>query len=145
MTISEKGKNLIKGFESCLLAPYKDVGGYLTIGWGHLVRMNEFFGEITQEEADKIFNTDIELYVRDVNRLLKTKVNQDQFDALVSLCYNIGAGNLKKSLVIKEVNANRLNSDDLKESWLSHNKCKGKVVQGLANRRRKELHLFLGE
>lgn len=66
-------------------------------------------------------------------------LTQNQFDAIVSLIYNIGVGNFRKSNLLKNLKAgNKVIADN----FLSWNKAGGKVIQGLINRRQKEWQLF---
>lgn len=141
MNISEKGLNAIKKFEGCRLTAYQDVKGVWTIGYGHTGDV--YYGEtITQAEADSLFRQDIQKFVNGVNSLLgSTKVNQNQFDALVSFAYNCGLSALKNSTLLKKVKANPNDETIFKEfnKWVYSG---GKFVQGLANRRLAESELY---
>ena len=79
--------------------------------------------------ADKIFPS------------IKVKVSQNQFDAMVSLAYNIGVGAFSKSTLLKKVNAGDLAGAG--EEFLRWNKASGKEVSGLTKRREREKQLFL--
>ena len=79
--------------------------------------------------ADKIFPS------------IKVKVTQSQFDAMVSLAYNIGAGAFLKSTLLKKVNAGDFAGAG--EQFLRWNKAGGKEVLGLTKRREREKQLFL--
>lgn len=101
MKTSQLGIKLIKKFESCRLTSYQCSAGVWTIGWGHTRGVKQ--GDTcTQEQADKWLQEDLIEFERIVSIWFK-KVNQNQFDALVSLCYNIGPGNLKKSAIYAAV------------------------------------------
>ena len=94
MKTSEKGLTLIKSFETCSLVAYPDPGTGsepFTIGWGHTgdVKPGD---KITQAEADRLLKKDIETAEKAVSKLVKVPLTQNQFDALVSLTFNIGAG-----------------------------------------------------
>lgn len=145
MELGNNGWKLIQRFEGCKLDSYQDVVGIWTIGWG-----STFYADgtpvkegetITQDEADKLFKLTLVSYVKCVTKALKTKVSQNQFDAMVSLCYNIGCGNFKKSSVLSKTNANP-NDATITNSFLLWNKASGKVVKGLTNRRTAEAELF---
>ena len=136
MKISDNGLNLIKKFESCKLKAYKCVSTekYYTIGWGHYgvdVKANMV---ITQEQADSMLVSDIKKFEKYVNAT-GLKLNQNQFDALVSFTYNCGNGNLKKLI------ANRT-LPEISEALLLYNKSGGKVLAGLTRRRKTEKMLF---
>jgi lysozyme len=68
-------------------------------------------------------------------------INQNQFDALVSFCYNVGPGNLKSSTLLKKVNANP-NDPTIRTEFLKWNKGGGKVLAGLTRRRTAEANLY---
>lgn len=145
-TISEVGLKLIKSFEGCRLTAYDDLQpkvvltpttkiiGTLTIGWGHTG--NVTIGQtITQEQADKMLLTDLERYIAPVNKLPRSEIlNQNQFDALVSFCYNCGAGNLQKLW--------NNPFSEIPNKMLLYNKSKGIELAGLVRRRQAEKELF---
>ena len=135
MKTSQRGIDLIKSFEGCRLQAYRDIGGTLTIGYGHT--LNVYEGQtITQEEADKMLEYDLIKYENKVSKYYSTYYfNQNQFDALVSFCYNIGN-------IDELTNHGLLSISEVPRVMALYNKCKGKTVQGLVNRRNKEIELF---
>lgn len=143
MDISKNGVNFIANYEGLRLKAYKAVPTekYYTIGYGHYgadVKQNM---TITKEKALSMFHNDLKGYVQAVNDAVKVPLNQNQFDALVSLCYNIGKNGLKTSSLVA-----RLNKKDYTgaaNEFLLWNKSGGKVYQGLINRRTAERTLFL--
>ncbi|MFD2442947.1 glycoside hydrolase family protein [Bacillus sp. CGMCC 1.16607] len=136
MNLSSAGKNLIKRFEGCRLTAYKAVPTELhwTIGWGHYGPEIRKGQTITQAEADALFDKDVQRYVDAVNRI-GFNFNQNQFDALVSFCYNCGPGNLLKLCLGKSIT--KISND-----ILLYNKSGGKVLAGLVKRRTAERELF---
>lgn len=76
-----------------------------------------------------------------MNELVKVKLNQNQFDALVSFTYNLGPESLKKSTLIKLNNQNQMN--DAVEEFTKWVKANGKTLPGLVRRRQAERNLFL--
>ena len=111
MTISQKGIDLIKGFEGCVLHAYLDIASVPTIGWGStryefggIVKMTD--PPITQEHADELFWITLQGFSKEVDAMVTDRVNQNNFDALVSLAYNIGSPSFKTSTVRRLVNAN---------------------------------------
>lgn len=135
MVLSENGFNFIKSHEGCRLQAYRDVGGTLTIGWGHTSGVTDGM-VITQEQADDMFKNDLQVYVDRVNAYADIyNLNQNQFDALVSFCYNIG--NIKGL-----TNNGTLNRDLIPERMKAYCTCKGVVVPGLVNRRNDEVNLW---
>jgi len=105
MKISEEGlSELIKSFESIRLTPYLCPKGKLTIGYGHVILPNENFTEITQKEAVDLLRKDVSIAEECVNSFIKAPLMQYQFDALVSLCFNIGCNAFKKSTLARKLN-----------------------------------------
>lgn len=110
MNLSDKGRKLLENREGCRLSVYHDVRGLATIGVGHLIKPGEHFTTLTPQQADDLFKQDIQLFVNNVNNVVTVPLTQDQFDALVSLSYNIGIAGLDHSSVLRAVNANLMDS-----------------------------------
>ena len=137
MNISDNGKNLIKSYEGCRLTAYKAVPTekYWTIGWGHYGSDIKQGQTITQAQADELFNKDIERYVNAVrNCNLGFTPNQNQFDALCSFCYNLGTGIMNDFI--------GLSANEVANQMLLYVNSGGVRLQGLVNRRNKEVVLF---
>jgi len=134
--ISTAGLALIKSFEGCRLTAYKPVPTetYWTIGWGHYGPDVTQGMTITQAQADAMFLNDLVRYEKPVNDL-SLQLNQNQFDALVSFCYNCGAGNLRKLCLGRTI-------EQIAASLPDYNKSSGTVLAGLVRRRAAELALF---
>lgn len=96
---------------------------------------------ITKPEAFEMFKIIADKFALKVNELIKSNVNQNQFNALVSLSYNIGVNAFAKSTLLKKVNFNP-NDLTIKNEFLKWNKAGGKVIQGLTNRREIESQLY---
>lgn len=136
MELSQNGLNLIKQFEGCRLTAYKDVGGTWTIGYGH-TGSDVYEGlTITQEQADALLYSDCAGFVAKVNKYQSIyNFNQNEFDALVSFCYNIGN--------ISGVTCNgTLPKEEIPDMMFEYVYAKGVKYQGLVNRRTKEVELF---
>ena len=107
---SEKGLVEIAGHEGICLSPYLDSVGVWTIGVGatksEIPNLNSAHTAITVPQAIDLFKKSIVKYENGVNKALKVSVTQEQFDALVSICYNIGVGGLSGSTFIKMINNN---------------------------------------
>ena len=147
--IGEKGAALIKAFESCLkpvadgFQAYIDPVGVLTIGWGHTNDNGRQFDSAsvwTQDDCDAEFLSDMAIFESAVNDLVEVSINQDQFDALVSFAFNVGAGNLGKSTLLKKLNAGDFAG--AAQEFQRWNKGGGKVLPGLTRRRACEALLF---
>ena len=135
--ISNRGISLLKSFEGCSLVAFWDVNSY-AIGYGHHGDVKE--GDtITQAKAEEILRQDLaDRYEPWVNRYDSFyNFNQNEFDALVSFCYNLGAGNLRQ--LLKNGQATR---EQISEALPKYNKAGGKVLNGLIKRRNAELALF---
>ncbi len=148
MQISPEGIALIKGFEGCRLTAYPDPGtggAPWTIGYGWTLLVD---GKpvkpgmtINQTTADRLLKTGLVGYENDVLKMVKVRVNQNQFDALVSFAYNVGSRAFSTSTLLK-----KLNAGDIKgaaDEFLRWNKSGGKVLNGLTRRREAERALFL--
>ena len=136
MDISQNGINLIKKYEGCRLKAYKPVATekYFTIGYGHYGADVRQGMTITQAQADAFLKKDCAASVKAVNALGKP-FNQNQFDALVSFCYNCGSGNLKSL-------CNGRTIDQIGDKIILYNKAGGKVLNGLVKRRKEEQALY---
>lgn len=139
--ISQAGLQLIKNFEGCRLTAYKPVPWekYWTIGYGHYGPDVKQGQTITQDQADKMLINDMGRYESFVNNPayvpLTAQLNQNQFDALVSFCYNCGQGSLQKLCKGRTL-------AQIADKIPEYNKAGGKVLAGLVRRRKAELELF---
>ena len=133
--LSKNGLQLIKKLEGCELIAYKDSGGVYTIGYGHTKNVKRGM-TITQKQAEVFLKEDCNKFVDHVNKYMNTyNFNQNQFDALVSFAFNIGS--------INELTKNGSRSiSEISNKILLYNKCNGKFVKGLLNRRKAEKQLF---
>jgi lysozyme len=145
MKTSSVGIALIKRFEGLRLEAYFCPAGVLTIGYGHTSAAGTPFVsqgmKISEVEAERILVKDLQTYEEAVLRSLKAKPNQNQFDAMVSLCYNIGSGGFSKSSVARKFNAGDIAG--AAEAFKLWNKGNGKVLEGLVRRRKEESALFM--
>uniref|UniRef100_UPI000BB91675 lysozyme n=1 Tax=Enterobacter hormaechei TaxID=158836 RepID=UPI000BB91675 len=111
MQISENGLRLIKQFEGCRLRAYPDPStgaepwtiGY---GWTHPVDGKPVVPgmQINQATADRLLRCGVVEFAQVVNRAVKVKLNQNQFDALVSFCYNVGPHSFTTSTLLRQLN-----------------------------------------
>jgi lysozyme len=142
MRLNNAGYLLICKFEGLRLTPYLCSAKVPTIGYGNTyypngrkVTMQD--KAITKAQAFEMFKFIADKFAVKVDELVKSNVNQNQFNALVSFAYNIGVNGLSKSTLLKKVN---FNPDDLtiKNEFLKWNKAGGKEVKGLTIRREQE-------
>lgn len=148
MQTSAAGREAIMKHEGVKLNAYPDPatgGAPWTIGVGHTSAAGApkvVKGmKITLRDAEDILSRDLKVFESAVNKAVKVPINQNEFDALVSLAFNIGASSFSKSTLVK-----RLNAGDRKgaaDQFLVWNKAAGKVMKGLTNRRQSERALFL--
>lgn len=135
---------LIREFEGLRLKAYQDSVGVWTIGYG-TTRINgepvKQGMEITKEKAEELLLEDVTAFANKIKPLITASVTTNQFNALVSLAYNIGVGAFGKSTLLKKLNSGDIFS--AADQFLVWNKAGGKVLQGLVNRRKKERELFL--
>lgn len=151
MKASETGKNLIKQREGVRLTAYTDGAGILTIGVGHTSAAGAPAVKkgmtITARESDEILARDLSVFEKAVNESVKVKLNQNEFDALVSLAFNIGGAAFKKSTLLKKLNAgDRKGAEDQFLVWNKITVNGAKVSsKGLSTRREAERKQFLSQ
>lgn len=145
MKTSQVGIDLIKSFEGCRLVAYKPVPTevYWTIGWGRYGQDVKEGMVITQARADEMLLEDVyakaEQYVSNPRYCpITDELNQNQFDALVSFCYNCGGGNLRDLCSGRTI-------DQVATHIADYNKSSGTVLAGLVRRRQAETELFTKE
>ena len=138
--MSEAGLEMLKEFEGLRLRSYQDSGGVWTIGYGHTAtaRRNMSIDRIT---AENLLKRDLAQFEKVVRDRVIVPLTQNQFDALVSFAFNVGAGALTKSTLLKRLNKGDYNSAGKEFKRWVH--AGGKRLQGLVNRREKEAGLFL--
>lgn len=163
-SFSHSGIALLRELEGCRLKPYDDatgrtikqgqkVYGYPTIGVGHVIKKGEgyLWGGISPDQADRLLLEDLQPFIRAVRRLVRVNITQEQFDALVCFCFNIGEGSRwRRTGFVSSTTLRRLNAGDIKGAaeamfWWNKTRINGQMVvsDGLIARRRKEVALFL--
>lgn len=140
MAITESTYNFIKGFEGKRNRAYKDSKGLWTIGVGHLIKPDEQYLKtlvLTDHDVEELFKRDLSWCDAAVSESVTVPLTQNQFDALYSLCFNIGADHFKNSEVVHHLNKNDYNgAADAFMHWVT--------PAVLKPRREKEKALFLG-
>ena len=140
MKTSEKGKAIIKKHEGLRLQAYKCPAGVLTIGYGHT--RNVFDGQkISERDAEVLLAYDVKTAEDVVNRYVKVELNQNQFDALVSFVFNLGAGNFGKSTLLKVINKTP-NDPAITAQFQRWINAGRKPLPGLVKRRQEEAKLY---
>jgi lysozyme len=141
MTTSPAGRALIESFEGCSLKAYLDQRSVPTIGFGHTLGV--VMGDTcTPSEADEWLVGDLATAEAAVNRV-PAPLTQNQYDALVSLTYNIGSGNFASSTVFKRLSLSPPDYQNAAAAILMWDKTNGEVNPGLVRRRQAEEALFL--
>ena len=139
MNISQRGIDLIKNFEGFSPVPYRDAAGW-SIGYGHYMGSNPTMSNIDQQQADALLNQDSAWAVRAVQNDVTAPLNQNQFDALVSLIYNIGVNAFANSTLLRKLNTGDYTG--AAEQFDVWNKSSGSINQTLVTRRTSERALF---
>jgi len=154
LSTSNKGIEFLIKKEGCILKVYRDSAGHPTIGIGHLITQQEkntgsiynvnYKNGITKDQAIYIKRQDLNKFENYINSYVNSNINltQNEFDGLVSLCFNIGPNAFKNSTLLR-----RLNSDHTRtlvaDQFLVWKKAGGKVIRGLVTRRTEEREIFL--
>jgi lysozyme len=145
MKTSPHGLAFIMEHEGCVLSSYPDpaTGGEpWTIGVGHTGGV-EPGDTCTEVEALRWLSEDAQEAEEAINRLVTVQLTQDQFDALVSFVFNLGAGNFAGSTLLKRINAGDF--DGAAAEFVKWNRAAGRVMAGLTKRRLAESALFQSE
>ena len=167
MKLSKAGADLMHRFEGCRNKPYLCPAHIWTIGYGHVLYQEQIRLPMvrvdgkdipmirkemplrtedsrvwTKEEIEELFAADVATFERGVLRLVPGVVGrQGAFDALVSISFNFGLGNLQRSTI--RTKANRGDWEGAAEAFMAWTKGGGKVLPGLVKRRVAEKALFL--
>lgn len=146
--VSDEMTQKIKKFEGYMSKAYADAKGVWTIGYG-----NTFYADgtsvkegdtITKSEAEKLFSEVLNQFAGDVADAVRVELNKCQFDALVSFTYNVGIGNLKRSTLLKKVNADP-EDESIRDEFNKWIKSGGKTLPGLIKRRKDEADYYFGK
>lgn len=138
--LSEDGAKFIAGFEGFRSAPYQDSVGVWTIGYGHTHGVGPGSKHITKAEGLKLLQADAKVASTAIRDLVHVRLNQHQFDALVSFTFNLGTGAFASSTLLKKLNRGDYKGAANEFGRWTH--AGGQVLQGLVTRRRAEAHLF---
>ena len=168
MKLSKVGADLMHKYEGYRTRPYLCPAHIWTIGYGHVLYQEQIRLPMmrpdgkadipmirkemplkpgdnrvwTKQEIDKLFEDDVASFERGVLRLVPGSASrQGRFDALVSISFNFGLGNLQRSTI--RIKANRGEWEAAADAFLLWNKGGGKVLPGLERRRKDERALFL--
>jgi lysozyme len=145
--VSKDGLEFIADQEGCILHPYLDSVGIPTIGVGNTyyengVRVKMTDPPITMARAMQLFKSILPTYEKAIWSNTRDDINQNQFNALVSLCYNIGVGAIKSSTVLRRVNLNP-SDPTIRDAFMMWRNAGRKPV--LLARRIREANLYFKE
>lgn len=148
MRTNKEGQELIKSYEDLRLEAYHCSAGVCTIGWGSTYYIDgspiKPGDKINEQTAQELFEFHLKKAEDGVSGAIMSPVTDNEFSALVSLCYNIGCTAFRKSTLVKLLNA-REDKIAIADQFLVWNMSKGKVLSGLVKRRHAERSLFLKE
>lgn len=140
MNLGLRGEALIKSFEEYRGDAYQDQGGVWTAGWGHTGPDVGPTTTCTLSQAQQWFDADTVSAVITVSRAIYPVMTQNQFDALVSLCFNIGSGSFGSSTLVRDMNAHNYSAAAAEFPKWDH--VTGLPNPGLWRRRMAEQQLF---
>ena len=139
MSLSQAGLNLIKSHEGLRTTAYQDPVGVWTIGYGHTGTAKPG-QKITEAQAEQLLRQDVGWAQDAVRKNVKVPLTQGQFDALVSFTFNLGAGALGRSTLLKKLNAGDYAGAQAEFGKFVH--AGGRVLPGLVRRRNEEAQMF---
>ena len=148
MKLSQDGLAFVAKWEGFRTNPYNDAAGNATIGYGHLLHRGRVtagdharWDRTTEKSARLILAQDTLSAETAMSKVVKVPISQPQFDALVSLAFNVGNSAVATSTLIRVLNSG--NYGDAGKQFLRWNRAGGEIVAGLVNRRRQESKIFL--
>lgn len=142
--ITQQGLNLICKFEGFSPIIYKCPAGYPTIGYGHLIteaNKEQFLDGVDELEALDLLRVDVAHAERAVSRLITAPLTNNQFDALVSFTFNLGAAALQRSTLRRKIN--RGDEEGIPAEFSKWVWANGRKLTGLIKRRAAEASLFI--
>jgi lysozyme len=148
VNVSKAAILLIKHYEGVRSRPYRCPAGLWTVGVGHLIGDGKSLPEswnrtFSQEEIDKILKFDLRRFELGLTKLLPNiPLKQNEFDALVSFCFNLGLGCFQRSTIRQALL--RGDKEAAMESLVKYCRAGSKILKGLQNRRLDERRLFEG-
>jgi lysozyme len=144
MKMSSRGLALVKEFEGFRSTWYRCPAGVLTIGYGHTGRLpTGVAAPLTEAQGSRLLADRLAReFEPGVRAAVTVDLTDGQYSALVSFAYNVGLGNLKKSTLLKKVNARDF--EGAAAEFAKWTRGGGRVLPGLVRRRQAEEALFRG-
>jgi lysozyme len=143
MKVDSAGRAFITHEEGEVLHTYRDSGGVLTIGVGHTGADVKEGMTITHEKSQELLSADIIKFERAVDMAVKVPLTQNQYNALVSFCFNLGGGALRKSSLLRQINSGNFKPNLITEYFSIWNLVNGEHDPDIKARRLREAALFL--
>lgn len=136
----------LKQWEQLIKCPYLDATGTPTIGYGNTYYLDGTRVSMNDEclsviEAEILLINILIPFEKNINKVVTSKINQNQYDALVHFSYNVGIAAFNRSTLLKVINNDPMDIDIILE-FKRWNKSKGKILKGLTNRRNFEAKLY---
>jgi len=145
MKTSGEGIALIKKFEGCKLDAYQCSADVWTIGFGTTQGVKKG-ATCSQDEAETFLANDLCQFEQSILKMVDVSLKQNEFDALISWIYNLGATNFSESTLLRRINDNTDSSRaDIPYQIKRWNRAGGKVLDGLVRRREAEALLWQGK
>ena len=146
MKTSQRGLDLIKEYEGIRFKPYRDCVGLFTVGVGHLIGDGTVLPDswnrtFTLGEINDVLVADVRKFELGLARYINVELSQNQYDAIIDFCFNLGLGTFQRSSVRQAIN--RRDKTGVVRNLLRYNKAGGKVISQLDRRRKAEALLFL--
>ena len=146
MKTSQRGLDLIKEYEGIRFKPYRDCVGLFTVGVGHLIGDGTVLPDswnrtFTLKEVNDLLVADVRKFELGLARYVNVELSQNQYDAIIDFCFNLGLGTFQRSSVRQAIN--RRDKASVIRNLLRYNKAGGKVIPQLDRRRKAEALLFL--
>lgn len=141
--VNDAGRQIVKEFESLRFRAYPDPGmggAPWTIGCGHTAGIKQG-DSCSMTQAERWLGADLSVAEQAIEEVVEVVLTDDQFSALVSFVFNVGADNFRRSTLLRMLNAGDFSG--AADQLLRWNKAAGKVLPGLTRRRTAERSLFL--
>ena len=140
MRASQQAMQLIKNFEGLRTKAYICCAGYRTIGYGHVLAINDNRDNVDINEAEELLLEDISKAEKAVLRNISVELTQGQFDALVSFTFNLGGSALQRSGLRQKIN--RLEHEAVPREFRRWVYAAGMAMPGLVRRRNAEVEVY---
>lgn len=132
---------MVKEFEGFSGRPYTCPAGKQTIGYGHVIKDGDTLDYLTKEQADALLRKDLESFGKFVRAYIAVPLNDNEYSALCSLCFNVGTTPIAKGTLGKLLNSgDRLGAAQEFPRWVY---AGGKALPGLVRHREAEMNLFM--